>query len=155
MNPKEIRKQIRNVLESDGAPEAIKVALAEAEKLTNSRLDSIEQKCLARLEEIHTGMNDQIKEINRKNGMLQSYVIGQVKGELQQMIGKNEDSISALLEILAESGLSVADLPSKVAERIPAVREKKAAEAAAAMQARLEAERANAEQASSNEQAPA
>lgn len=154
MNAKEIRKQIRNVLQEEGANEAIKVAVEQCEALIVSKLAEIENMCLARIEGMHKDINAQLATMDKRAKAIQGFIVSEVKGKFQQQVADNEDKVDAALQVIAESlNLDPEATFTKVAQLASKIREDKAAAQAAALSARLEDQRKASE--SSDDQAQA
>ncbi len=130
MDHKDIRKQIRNVLQEEGPNEAIKLAVEKVEPMINAKLDQIEK-----------AYTNRLTEIDKRSRAVLGFIMGEVKNDMQTRITKNEDSVDAMVEILAESGVTVSDLAAKVAARIPEVRDRKEKAAAAELEANLKKQR--------------
>jgi hypothetical protein len=143
-----LRKQIRNVLQEEGGSEAIKVAVEQCDKLITEKLAGVERMCIARLEEIHKGLNEQLTGIDKRSRAVQKFIVDEVVNKNQRELAFYQDTVDALIDKLMEAGVAGGpELKAQLEEHVLVIRQRKTDQAAGELKARLEAERAQAEQA--------
>lgn len=132
MDAKFLRKQIRNVIQEEGKEfltSEVGAAL-EAKLLSemNARLDSIDKYCQQALE-----------KQDKRSKAIQTFIIQEVTGRIQNDLFNANVTIDAVVEVLAEAGLSIENFAGKVDEKkvIIADRQRKAADEQ--MKAQMEA----------------
>lgn len=132
MDAKFLRKQIRNVIQEEGKEFLTsEVGTALETKLLaemNARLDSIDKYCQQALE-----------KQDKRSKAIQTFIIQEVTGRIQNDLFNANVTIDAVVEVLAEAGLSIENFAGKVDEKkvIIADRQRKAADEQ--MKAQMEA----------------
>lgn len=130
MNPKDLRKQIRNVLQEMGkellASEAGVIIKKDVIEQMDARLDEIDKYCQQSLE----------KQDKRARGV-QSFVLGEVTGKIQNDLFNANITIDAVAEVLADAGLGIENFAEKIDAKKTVIAERKKKEADDQMQAEM------------------
>ena len=103
MDPKTIRKQLRNVIDECLTTEALKAIKDASDAQMNSRLDQIEKFCQSTI----THMDERSRSIH-------SFLINEVKGKIQNDIFNAQVTMDAFIAVCAESGINIENLNQKI-----------------------------------------
>jgi hypothetical protein len=110
-----------------------KHAMKEVGEAMNERLDKIERFC-----------QDELAKQDKRGKAIQSWLIQEVTGKIQNDLYNASCTLDAIIEVLAASGVVVDDFANKVDQQKIVVAQRKQAAAEAAMQAHLEEKNAKA-----------
>lgn len=123
-------------MSSGSAKQIKKQAMKEVGEQMNLRLDSIEE-----------FVKSELQRQNERARQIQSFVIQQVTGKIQNDLFNANCTIDAVVEVLAEAGFNIQDFNKKVDLKKLEVAERKKQEAEEKMKAQLSAQQKAAEDA--------
>ena len=147
-NAKDIRKQVRNVMQETAKDLITQELGVEVERRLNEKLN-------ARLDAIEEYVKAQLTKMDNRAKAVEGYLLGIVKRDIQSDVYNANLTIDAVVGVLAASGLAIEDFNNKVdakkleldaarkqaaGEKMRAEIEARAAEAKAAEQAQPEQE---------------
>jgi small ligand-binding sensory domain FIST len=130
-NSKDLRRQIRNVLQEEAKTIAASEVAAQVQKdlleAQNKRLDQIEEFCKGQLEKQDKRARD-----------VQGFLVGIVKNHLQESLNDMDLTIESLVEVLTESGIAISDVQEKIRAKKPQIQARRQEAAAEAMKKEME-----------------
>jgi small ligand-binding sensory domain FIST len=130
-NSKDLRRQIRNVLQEEAKTIAASEVGAQVQKdlleAQNKRLDQIEEFCKGQLEKQDKRARD-----------VQGFLVGIVKNHLQESLNDMDLTIESLVEVLTESGIVISDVQEKIRAKKPQIQARRQEAAAEAMKKEME-----------------
>lgn len=126
MKPKELRKQIRNVLQEVGKDFLLSDLGTELNAKINERLDSIEAFC-----------SEQLTKQDKRARDIQSFLLQEVNGKIKRDLFNANVTVDSIVAVLSEAGLNIPDFDKKVDEKKLEISKKLEAEAIEKMQAQL------------------